>query len=309
VFVTSTDPLLGGSDALSTGNGADVMIGGAVDDILTSAAGNDILIGDGGSVTYTMGGLNVQIVSVDVAFGGNDILDGGAGNDILMGGQGADLLYGTLSEDLLFGSNAAVTLSNGIVTSIQSDMQDLVTEAMFEQFASGKGKGTKAVAAPWKDPSGYLVAVSNELSARTQEQSLLADDVFRNMFSLGGFWQSGYQGEASAFAILSTSGTVTPTTAHDQLQDHTDEGNSGRQDADTGAAPQAALDDGQHPAVAVADDHGSDAVVLALGLVGLQAVQQPKSSGRRQVERDAAKALAGRVLSRMRRNWTSIAPR
>lgn len=285
------------------------MIGGAVDDILTSAAGNDILIGDGGSVTYTVGGSNIQILSVDVAFGGNDILDGGAGNDILMGGQGADLLYGTLSEDLLFGSNASVTLSNGIVTSIQSDMQDLVTEAMFEQFASGKGKGTKTVAVPWRDPSGYLVAVSNELSARTQEQSLLADDVFRNMFSLGGFGQSGYQGEASAFAILSTSGTVTPTTAHDPLLDNADEGNSGRQDADTSAAPQAALDDGQHPTAAVADDHGGDAMVLALGLVGLQAVRQTGANGRRPFDRDAVKGFAGRAMARVRRAWSSVAPR
>ena len=112
-MVITGDPLLGGNDFISTGDGTDIAMGGAFNDMVTSTGGNDILFGDGGLVTFSAGGTRLYILSVDVQFGGDDTLNGGTGNDILIGGAGRDLLYGNLSEDLLFGDNAAVTLHNG----------------------------------------------------------------------------------------------------------------------------------------------------------------------------------------------------
>src|SRR5688572_14730224 len=73
-------------------------------------------------------------MSTDLSSGGDDTLNGGAGNDIVIGGQGLDTVHGNLSEDLLFGNNAAVTLLNGQVQLIVSDLHDLLTQALFRSF-------------------------------------------------------------------------------------------------------------------------------------------------------------------------------
>jgi hypothetical protein len=50
-------------------------------------------------------------------------------------------------------------------------------------------------------------------------------------------------------------------------------------------------------------------MVLALGIAGLSAAKQPKAGGRRSADRyGTGDPDAGR-LSRVRRAWTSIAPR
>jgi Ca2+-binding RTX toxin-like protein len=319
VFVTSTGPLLGGSDAISTGNGNDVMIGGALGDVLASSGGNDILFGDGGSVAYAAGGADITILSVDPMFGGDDSLNGGTGADILIGGQGSDLLYGTLSEDLLFGSNAAVTLSGWRVTSMQSDLYDLVTESMFDQFSAGKGKGAKVAPSLRVDLSTHLIEISDELSESMRGGAPLDAGAFRYIFKLGGYGQAGSLRETSLFNTLGKSGSVTlsPVPARDLSIDGAGDADSGGLDVGDSATPQAAWRDDQHPLVAgvpvmlpaAADARGNDAMVLALGIAGLSAAQQPKAGGRRSADRyGTGDPDAGR-LSRVRRAWTSIAPR
>jgi Ca2+-binding RTX toxin-like protein len=304
VFVTSTDPLLGGSDAISTGNGNDVSIGGAQGDIVTSSGGNDILFGDGGSVAYAAGGSDITILSVDPMFGGDDTLNGGTGTDILIGGQGSDLLYGTLSEDLLFGSNAAVTMSGWRVTSMQSDTYDLVTESMFDQFSSGKGKGTKVAPSLRGDLSIHLIEISDEISATTRGRSPLDASAFRNIFNLGGHGQEGNLRDSSPFDTLGKSDSITlvPASSSDPLTDGTGESDSDGQGAGDGATPQAAWHDGEHPMVAgvpamlpaAVDARGSDAMVLALGIVGLGATQQPKGGLRRPGGRNSDAGIRSR---------------
>ncbi len=147
----------------------------------TRAAGNDVLFGDGGQVTVSAGGTQLDIVSTDVLFGGDDTLDGGTGNDVIVGGQGNDLLYGSLSEDLVFGSNAAVTLVNGLVTSIFSDVQDLVTESLFALFNALPDEDQALLL----DFFERLEEVSALLDAIDQPDPLLDVDLFRKLFALG----------------------------------------------------------------------------------------------------------------------------
>jgi hypothetical protein len=84
------------------------------------------------------------------------------------------------------------------------------------------------------------------------------------------------------------------------LLDNANEADSARQGADDSAAPQAARYDGQYPVVAVADDSGGEAMVLALGIAGLHATRQTRTNGHRPVDREAMKGHSGTVLSRMR---------
>jgi len=68
-----------GADTLTGGNGRDILQGGDANDILTDASGNTLLHGGLGTDTLT-GGAN------------NDFLAGGAGNDTLTTGAGADII-------------------------------------------------------------------------------------------------------------------------------------------------------------------------------------------------------------------------
>lgn len=96
-----------GDDYLDGGAGDDQLTGGGRDDILLGGSGDDALWGDGGAVETS----NARFV--EVAFQGNDRLDGGEGNDYLqgegwddtlMGGSGADTLIGDDAESHLAGT-------------------------------------------------------------------------------------------------------------------------------------------------------------------------------------------------------------
>ncbi|MCK9202557.1 MAG: calcium-binding protein, partial [Gallionella sp.] len=305
------DPLLGGNDTISTGAGNDVAMGGAFADTVTSTGGNDILFGDGGSVTFANGAVNVLIESVDPAIGGNDTLDGGAGADILVGGQGEDLLYGTLDEDLLFGGNVAVTLQNGLVTSIESDTQDLVTEAMFKSFNAlpGEDGDKQAIASLLRDLPGYVTVVPDRLSDLLRLEPLLDVTVFQNVFDLSLVSQPAHLFDNFVFHELFSSGVVTVSfvPAHNWIR-HQDDG--GDSTAQVGGGEQNLAEESAmvltftRPAVADLDERGGDALVAVLGVAGLSAVQQPQSRGRRPW--DMTMGAAGRALLRARKALDSF---
>jgi hypothetical protein len=202
------DPALGGDDTLSTGDGNDIVMGGAGNDTVLSAGGNDILFGDGGSVALNPGGSSVLIQTVDPGIGGDDTIDGGAGNDVLIGGQGLDLLFGSLSEDLLFGSNAALTLSGGIVTSIETDMQDLVSEALFKSFNGGDDDEEETEGLLSVLP-GYAAIVPGLLELLAMYGAELDAAMFRKLFQLAVASALGADGGSSEFAAVFDSGLAT----------------------------------------------------------------------------------------------------
>jgi Ca2+-binding RTX toxin-like protein len=88
------------SNVITSGVGADIIIGGN---------GNDIINGQGGDDTISGG------AGLDILFGqaDNDILNGDAGNDTILGGIGNDTLNGGLDTDLLYGEDGNDTLNGG----------------------------------------------------------------------------------------------------------------------------------------------------------------------------------------------------
>ncbi|MCC6212880.1 MAG: calcium-binding protein, partial [Burkholderiales bacterium] len=308
--VLTGDPLLGGNDSISTGDGFDVAMGGAFSDVVYSAGGNDILFGDGGMVAFSAGGTQLYIISVDVLFGGNDILNGGTGNDILIGGAGSDFLYGNLSEDLLFGDNAAVTLRNGFVTNIQADFNDLITGSLFDEFnADGLGdddEGGAGLAGDLQESELLIAgALGGDLSG-----GLLDADAFRRIFS-------------TTVAVASLQAGHDLILESGQRPDSQDEGVVPQEEEDDstgqdrGAEPSA-----EEPAPVLADERAQAAAALviappaavnpgqrdgellaaALGLAGLRALQPPPAGGgRKRLDSRASRRTVRGILRRLRK--------
>ncbi len=300
--VVSGDPLLGGSDTISTGGANDVAIGGAQGDTVTSGGGNDVLFGDGGQVTFSNGGTRLDVVSVDVQFGGNDTLDGGADNDILIGGQGNDLLFGSLSEDLVFGSNAAVTLVDGLARSITSDVQDLVTETLFALFDALPREGEEPKALP------FQVEALPELP---EVLAHLDPALFRKLFNLGAL--SRHLLDGAPFNEVFKSDVVTlPEAPTHTLILEPGEGAESTEPAAADAAVQADTRQDAEPDLPVAPTDAEsvlaemlpggtgDMLAVSMGMAGLLAVRPPQPGGRLSRAWDAA-ACAARRLRRFAR--------
>jgi Ca2+-binding RTX toxin-like protein len=309
-LIVSGDPLLGGNDTIVTGDGLDIAIGGAANDFVTSAGGNDILFGDGGQLTFTIDGAIVNLMSVDTLFGGNDTLDGGANNDILIGGAGNDLLAGNLSEDVLFGSYGWVTLVNGMVTRMDGDMSDLLTAAMMGQFTWLPHMGEEAITGMYEGLPGYMTVHLDGFGAFFGD-FLIDDTIFEKTFRFSMDSLPMDELDAAMFQEMFSFEAVTqpdvPT--HDVILELGDK-----------ERPAGQVDDEQDPAgtslepisfeVTSPDDpdhSGGDLIVAALGIAGLQAVQQPRSRGRRPLGREAMTGVARRPLSRTCKTPDSMA--
>ncbi|MEP3275386.1 MAG: M10 family metallopeptidase [Stappiaceae bacterium] len=119
---------LGGDDELRGEIGHDSMRGGSGDDLLIGGSGRDTLEGGSGN---------------DRLYGGNDddTLLGGAGNDLLKGGNGDDRLSGGTGDDELVGGNGSdvfvILQGNGddIVSDFQIDLDDIdLSDTDFDSF-------------------------------------------------------------------------------------------------------------------------------------------------------------------------------
>ena len=94
-----------GADFVDGGAGNDNINGGGGADQLYGGAGDDKIWGDSGGKTDNP-------FYVDVAYHGNDYIDGEDGNDYLEGGGKDDTLYGGAGNDNLWGDTSADNVSN-----------------------------------------------------------------------------------------------------------------------------------------------------------------------------------------------------
>ncbi|WP_372993340.1 calcium-binding protein, partial [Sulfitobacter sp.] len=120
--VTTQSPAIGGNDMITTGLGKDIGFGGARDDtIVTDFAGDfsgtdgyDIVLGDHGYINFVNPETGTytflrDIVSIDPAFGGDDVISTGLSTDIIFGGNGNDAINAGIVDnftDVVFGDNA-----------------------------------------------------------------------------------------------------------------------------------------------------------------------------------------------------------
>ncbi len=102
----------GGNDNVTTGDGADIILGGFGEDTLTGGDGTAVVLGDNGSIEYTLDGDSSdidRIVTVDPSEGGNDRITSGNGDDLLVGGTGSDTIFGGDGSDVILGDFAEIT--------------------------------------------------------------------------------------------------------------------------------------------------------------------------------------------------------
>ena len=113
--VTSVATQVGGSDSITTGIGADIVIGGIDADTIVAnfgetalrPDGNNIVVGDNGLIDWAArerGGLLAgddnsaadidRIWSLDPDVGGNDLITTGTGDDIVIAGEDGELIVG-----------------------------------------------------------------------------------------------------------------------------------------------------------------------------------------------------------------------
>ena len=94
-----------GDDFLLGGDAADVIHGGDDADLIEGLGGDDVLFGDAGDDLIAGDGLAVsgRLDTTLAPQHGNDLLVGGKGNDYLIGGGGNDELFGGADNDTLHG--------------------------------------------------------------------------------------------------------------------------------------------------------------------------------------------------------------
>jgi len=110
--IWTTEPGVGGADTIVTGDGEDIVMGGADGDDIHTNAANDIVLGDNGLLDYVSDdGDPSDLDLVTTTYpndGDSDDISCGDGNDIVMGGTASETIHGGFGNDLLFGDHGMV---------------------------------------------------------------------------------------------------------------------------------------------------------------------------------------------------------
>ena len=146
-------PTIGMGDQITTGTGADIVLGGAGGDQIKANDGDgpavfdasNILLGDHGEIVFlnplTGANLPTLIRSVDPTIGGDDVIQSGAGYDMIIGGTGADEIFGHGGSDVIAGDHlraeGLVTLTTLPLTA--QGVADFEVISIFTDSQSGAG--------------------------------------------------------------------------------------------------------------------------------------------------------------------------
>jgi Ca2+-binding RTX toxin-like protein len=134
VSAVSTDPTVGGTDAITTGAGQDLVVGGAGSDTISAGDGQNIVVGDNGQITYCGAGFLESVQSIYPSSGtGNDVISVGAGNNIIVAGLGADKITGGNGENIVFGDDGQFTYSNFNRYSVRGQPWDVVQDCVYAE--------------------------------------------------------------------------------------------------------------------------------------------------------------------------------
>ena len=116
VSAFTTNPAIGGADTITSGLGANVILGGDKGDTIHAGgdAAFDIVLGDNGRVTYDAAiGLLVRAETTDASIGGSDIIDGGDSANAILGGAAGDLIttLNATARNFILGDNGEATFT------------------------------------------------------------------------------------------------------------------------------------------------------------------------------------------------------
>ncbi|HET9220026.1 MAG TPA: hypothetical protein VFR18_23810 [Terriglobia bacterium] len=115
---------IGGNDTIHTGNGTDIVIGGAGDDpMLDGGSAVDWVVGDDAIFAFVPvegdDGPTRLLSITDPGTIGDDVLLGGPDADVMIGGLGDDTITGEGNHDVLIGDDATVLFDDDGITVIR----------------------------------------------------------------------------------------------------------------------------------------------------------------------------------------------
>ncbi|PJE32298.1 RTX-I toxin determinant A from serotypes 1/9 [Pseudooceanicola marinus] len=106
--LTTTDTNSGAGDTITSGAGADAILGGDGGDVIAAGSGDNAIIGDQGVLILDAGSL-VNVVrdarTFDESEGGADSITSTAGDDVILGGALGDTIRSGAGEDAILGDN------------------------------------------------------------------------------------------------------------------------------------------------------------------------------------------------------------
>ncbi|MFL6014724.1 MAG: beta strand repeat-containing protein, partial [Gaiellaceae bacterium] len=118
-LVTTTDSLIGGADDITTGSGADIVLGGIDGDTIRAGDGNNVVLGDSGLIDWVAAARSYALASpgddsdpLDIDRigstspddGGTDTITTGSGDDVIIGGEDGEVV-----DDVQISTHTAVT--------------------------------------------------------------------------------------------------------------------------------------------------------------------------------------------------------
>jgi Ca2+-binding RTX toxin-like protein len=143
--VATLAPDFGAGDDITTGTGADSVLGGAGGDDIDAGGGDNLVLGDHGLIDYVSGDADASdmdvIRSTDQEKGGADTIVSGAGNDIVIGGAAGDRILSGAGSDLVFGDHGEVRAESGEILDNSALPLSLSQPFTFTALHTGSGLG------------------------------------------------------------------------------------------------------------------------------------------------------------------------
>ncbi|MCV6613177.1 MAG: DUF4347 domain-containing protein [Amphritea sp.] len=221
------DGVAGGDDTIrlnTTGNGNNVVVGGAGADTVNTGTGSDYILADHGELNF-VGGIITSGRSSDTGEGGDDRLTLGDGNKLVIGGFGSDTIVAGAGDSRILGDNGELIYGNGILRTITTQDSTAVTGGV-DNITVGNGEhivmgGTHGDFIHSGDGNGILIgdngtatfaADGKRISVASEVSSLGGDDTITatggNNIALGGVGNDSITTGADDDAIFGDNGRL-----------------------------------------------------------------------------------------------------
>jgi len=109
LFTTSSE--VGADTLIGAATGTVYVLGGGGSDAITTGGGADVIVGDEGTVTFGTDGALQSIVGRASETAGSDVVDAGGGNNVVVAGSGADRITVGVGTSLMLAGNGTVTVA------------------------------------------------------------------------------------------------------------------------------------------------------------------------------------------------------
>ncbi len=112
--IFSVDHAVGGANAITGGEGDDVIVGGPGSDAIDAGEGENVVFGDNGRIEL-VAGIPVLITTTAPGIGGDDTITAGSGNDIVLGGHGDDTITIAGGDNVVIGDHGRIEAVAGLL--------------------------------------------------------------------------------------------------------------------------------------------------------------------------------------------------